>query len=197
VDVYSQIAGSKQGYAPDGNKTLDSDRMVMYYKDENYTHPILTTMKNLALGMTVSDNMDPSLHLDFVRTNPALFPLDSMTVVPPKDINGDGVDLNDNIDPWITKALNNPNAEVFAFGSGWDDAVSGNADTRPYFNPDPSVGIHDIHMNQGDVGKEAKYNGTGQDGALFVHFTDTDQWVAMFFRFQVQSTNTDANGNAQ
>jgi uncharacterized protein YukJ len=46
-------------------------------------------------------------------------------------------------------------------------------------------------MNQGDAGFESKYNGVGQDGCLFFHFTDTDKWTAMFFRFQVQKTQTD------
>jgi uncharacterized protein YukJ len=119
-----------------------------------------------------------------------------MKVVEPKSDGSNGEDLNDDIDPVVQKAKNNPNAEVFAFGSGWDDnAPGGRPDTQKYFNPNPSLGVHDIHMNQGDTGKEAKYNGRNQDGALFFYFKDTNTWVAMFFRFQVQSLNNDNNGN--
>jgi len=50
-------------------------------------------------------------------------------------------------------------------------------------------------MNQGDTGTQAKSNGSKQDGALFIYFKSTQKWVAMFFRFQNQSINTDANGN--
>jgi uncharacterized protein YukJ len=63
------------------------------------------------------------------------------------------------------------------------------------------MGIHDIHMNQGDSGSEEKNNGPGQDGALFLRFIGVagtaDTWVAMFFRFQNQSITTDSNGNPQ
>jgi uncharacterized protein YukJ len=95
--------------------------------------------------------------------------------------------------------MNNPQAEVFAFGSGWDDSISGHPDPRQYFHPNPSRGIHDIHMNQGDTGSEKKNNGAGQDGALFIRFigasATADTWVGMFFRFQNQSINTDGQGN--
>jgi uncharacterized protein YukJ len=121
-----------------------------------------------------------------------------MKVVPPKQSDNDGNDLNDDIDPWIQKALNNPQAEIFAFGSFWNDAGSAHPDPTIYFNPNPSMGVHDIHMNQGDSGSEKKDNGPGQDGALFLRFIGTpDTWVAMFFRFQSQSINTDGNGNPQ
>jgi len=198
VDVYSQITGHKRRYAPDGgNPTLDTDREVMYFKDENYTHPI--TAKILAgvkTGFTAKADLDADLYLDYLRYNPSLFPLAAMKVVAPKSAGNQGDNLNDDIGPWVTKATNNPNAEVFAFGSGWDDNADGaKPDTHPYFNPDPPVGIHDIHMNQGDTGQEAQYNGINQDGALFFYFKDTDTWVAMFFRFQNQSTHTDDNGN--
>jgi len=198
VDVYSQIAGQKRKFSTFNSNVLDTNREVMYYKDENYTHEITGLMPALAAGLTSNDDMDPKLRLDFIRYNPALFPLDQMKVVPPKDPAGNVPDLNHDIDPSIQKAKNNDDAEVFAFGSSWDDnAAGGKPDTHPYFDPNPSLGIHDIHMNQGDTGHEAQYNGIWQDGALFIHFITSNQWVAMFFRFQNQSLDTDDNGNVK
>jgi uncharacterized protein YukJ len=149
------------------------------------------------VGFTLQKDMDKALWLDYVRYTPVLFPVDLMKVVPPKTTgNGSAENLNKDIDPWVQQAKNNPDAEIFAFGSGWDDNAPGaRPDTRHYFTPDPSLGIHDIHMNQGDTGHEAVYNGAWQDGGLFIHFKSTSQWVAMFFRFQNQSLNTDNNGN--
>jgi len=197
VDVYSQFAGTKQKYAHDGNTTLDTDRMVMFYKDENFAHPLTAEILKVKTGFTAKADLDPSLGLDYLRTAPSLFPVNAMKVVAPRSAAGPGENLNNDIGPWVDKATNNPDAEVFAFGSGWDDNAPGShPDTQAYFNPNPSVGIHDIHMNQGDTGKEAKYNGINQDGALFFYFSGNNQWVAMFFRFQVQSTKTDDNGNA-
>ncbi len=197
VDVYSQFAGQQRHYSPDGDNTLDTDRMVMFYKDENFSHPITNEILNLQTGFTSKSSLNEVLQLDYLRTRPILFPIDDMKVVSPKGPGHKGDDLNDDIKPWVKKSLNNDDAQVFAFGSGWDDNAAGaHPDAHPYFTPNPSVGIHDIHMNQGDTGKEAKYNDTYQDGALFFYFKSTGRWVAMFFKFQVQSTRTDDNGNA-
>jgi len=196
VDVYSELAGTKLRYSPDGHTTLDTDRMVMYYKNENFVHPLTAEFLKLKTGFTPKANLDTAICLDYLRTSPTLFPINTMQVVAPKTATKPGDDLNDEIGPWVQKAENNPDAEVFAFGSGWDDNTTGaNADPQVYFNPDPTVGIHDIHMNQGDSGSEEKDNGINQDGALFFHFNSSNLWVAMFFRFQSQSIETDSNGN--
>jgi len=196
IDVYSELAGANLRYSPTGNTTLDTDRLVLYYKDENFIHPLTTEFLKVKTGLTLKANLDPSICLDYIRTAPPLFPINAMQVVAPKTATTPGEDLNDEIGPWVQKAQNNPDAEIFAFGSSWDDNAAGaNADTEVYFNPDPKVGMHDIHMNQGDSGSEGKSNGPNQDGALFFHFISTNQWVAMFFRFQSQSIETDSNGN--
>lgn len=167
VDVYSQFAGEKAHFPADGNTKLDTDRMVMYYKDENYTNPVTTKILTLNKGFTPKANMDHSLCLDYLSFNPPLFPVNSMGVVKPKSDNSPGEDLNDDIDPVVQQAKNNPNAEVFAFGSGWDDNAPGNHPKTPaYFHPNPSVGVHDIHMNQGDTGQQEKNNGRNR----MVHF---------------------------
>ena len=196
VDVYSAKKGSTRHYSPQGATTWDLDREVMYYKDENYSHPILTTLVTAAEGLTPAGQLPQPLLLDYLRYNPALFPVDQMKAIPPKEASGGGGDLNDEIDPWIQKALNNPAARLFAFGSSWDDSTSSHPDPTVYWTPNPSLGIHDIHMNQGDSGSEAAGNGTWHDGALFLQFTgDTTTWIAMFFRFTNQSTTTDDKGN--
>ena len=188
VDVYSELAGAHLQYSSEGKTTLDTDRMVMYYKDENFSNPLTTELLTIAEGFTPKTALPAVLCLDYLRTSPALFPLNDMKVVAPASGSKPGDNLNGDISPWVKKAMNNPDAEVFAFGSYWDDNISSNIkDNYTYFNPDPTVGIHDIHMNQGDTGSEAKNNGSYQDGALLFYFKTENQWVAMFFRFQNQS----------
>jgi len=189
VDVYSMIAGSKRHFSPVKSDVLDVAREVMFYMDADFTNAITATISNLQSGITAKDNLDASLQLDFVRA--PLFPVEKMKVVPPKNQDGSGPDLNNNIGEWINPAIKNNDIEVFAFGSIW-----GPEDGKPdqYFGFEPGNGIHDIHMNQGDTGHEAQYNGVGQDGALFVHTISTDKWVAMFLRFQNQSLKTDNDG---
>lgn len=196
IDVYSEIAGAQVHYAKGGSTKLDTDRILLYYKNENFVHPLTAQILQAKVGFTPKASLPAALGLDYLRTSPELFPIDSMTLVPPKATGTKGNDLNDDLNPWVLKATNNPNAEVFTFGSYWNDNIPNNiTDNTQYFNPDPAVGIHDVHMNQGDSGKEATNNGTHQDGALFFYFKDTNLWVTMFFRFQNQSIKTDNNGN--
>ncbi len=171
VDVYSAKKGSSRHYSSEGATTWDIDREVLYYKDENYSHPLLDTLVAAADGFTAAGELPQLLHLDYLRYQPALFPIDQMKPIPPKGISGGGGNLNEEIDPWIQKAMNNPAARLFAFGSSWDDSTSSQSDPTVYWTPNPSLGIHDIHMNQGDSGSEAKNNGSWQDGALFLQFT--------------------------
>ena len=58
------------------------------------------------------------------------------------------------------------------------------------------LGIHDIHMNQGDPLGSAWYaaNGTWQDGATIVQ-RPSGKLVGFLTRFTNQSTSTDNNGN--
>jgi uncharacterized protein YukJ len=194
VDVYSAKKGSKRHYSPQtkGSTTWDVDREVMFYKDENYDHPILAKLTGAEQGLTPAEELPEDLLLDYLRYNPVLFPIDQMKAVPPA---GDNADLNDDIDPAVQKAMNNANAELFVFGSSFDNSNDTHPDPTVYFDPNPSLGMHDVHMNQGDTGSEARSNGTFQDGALFFHFADTNTWTAMFFKFVNQSTKTDDNGD--
>ena len=69
-------------------------------------------------------------------------------------------------------------------------------DRRPatkdkYFGFLPGNGIHDIHMNQGNVGQFMQDDGVYQDGGLLIHFPDQQEWVAAFLKFQSQAWHTD------
>ena len=56
----------------------------------------------------------------------------------------------------------------------------------------PGNGVHDIHMNQSNVGRFVADDGVWQDGALLLHFPgEAEQWVAIFLKFQSQTWHTD------
>ena len=56
----------------------------------------------------------------------------------------------------------------------------------------PGNGVHDIHMNQSNVGRFVADDGVWQDGALLLHFPGAaEQWVAVFLKFQSQTWHTD------
>ena len=123
--------------------------------------------------------------MDFIRGN--LFDRDSLIPLP-HDVPGPDNDLNEKIDAHVTRALAEEDAVVYAFGERWGPE----ADSRDkYFGFRPGNGIHDIHMNQGNVGRFVSDDGVWQDGALFMHFPSEDRWVAIFLAFQSQSWHTD------
>lgn len=57
-------------------------------------------------------------------------------------------------------------------------------------------GIHDIHMNQGNVESHTPEDGIWQDGGILFHYRNTDTWEAVFLAFQSQSWCTDEHGHA-
>ena len=67
VDVYSKFAGAKIAYSAEGKTTLDTDRMVMFYKNENYNHPILSQLLKVATGFTPKSTMPISICLDYLK----------------------------------------------------------------------------------------------------------------------------------
>lgn len=164
---------------------------VLYFFSDNYTHEILDKIAQAKLptGLTAVPSKPNGLALDFVRRN--LFDTAQMQPLP-LEVPGEDNDLNDKLDLYIQRAMNNPDAELYAFGEPWGP------ETKPdqYFAFLPGRGIHDIHMNQGNVGQFVAQDGIWQDGGILIHFTSTNRWVALFLAFQSQSFHTDENGHA-
>ena len=83
--------------------------------------------------------------------------------------------------------------EVYAFGAKFDRNLHKPIDTE-FGNLDGLHGIHDIHLNQGNVGPHAGDNGVFHDGGLILAFPD--RYVGLFLGFQTQRIPTDTAGNA-
>jgi uncharacterized protein YukJ len=158
---------------------------VEYLVVENFQFPGAKQLIDLPTGFSVLESKPGTPAVDFIRSN--LF--DPSKMVPlPFDVPGTDNDLNEKIDRYITRAMADENAVVYAFGERWgpEGAVK-----DKIFGFLPGNGIHDIHMNQGNAGQFAKDNGVYQDGALFIHFPHEEQWVAIFLKFQSQTLHTD------
>ena len=104
-------------------------------------------------------------------------------------------DLHDALSDFVGRAIADPSAEVFAFGKLFGAASSGRP--NPVFGTSPDLGIHDIHMNQGNpAGRFGGSNGVYEDGAVFVYYPGDGHWEAALIAFQSQAFQTsDANGN--
>jgi uncharacterized protein YukJ len=156
----------------------------------NFQHPILTNLVELPLGVTrlgetKQERMNSGIALDFIRMN--LFNRDDMKPIP-TFFPGPDNDLNEKIDAYVDYAMGDEHNLIYAFGEPWHEP------TKPdkYFGFLPGNGIHDIHMNQGNlIEAHMDENGVYQDGGLIFYFAAEDRYVAYFTKFQSQSWHTD------
>ena len=171
---------------------------LLYLIIDDFQHPILENLAGLDAGFTALQSAPNKMALDYIRGN--LFDPKQMRPLP-HNIPGPDNDLNEKIDAYVQRAIGDERASIYAFGERWgpEDNVK-----DKYFGFKPGNGIHDIHMNQANVGQYVKDDGVWQDGGLLFHFpsiekVDTgigaeiwpEQWVAVFLAFQSQCWHTD------
>ncbi len=168
VNVKSQVAPSE----------------LEYVVVERFQHPITAHLETLEAGWHPLDSQPGSIALDYIRAN--LFSFADMTPLPYSEPGPDN-DLNEKIDRFVQRAMANESSWVFAFGQHWGPETK----RDKIFGFSPGRGVHDTHMNQGNVGKFGNDDGVWQDGGLLFWFANQMQWVAIFFKFQSQAIHTD------
>jgi uncharacterized protein YukJ len=157
-----------------------------YLIDSNFRHEVLDAVLALPAGWTVLNQHKPGgAALDYIRSN--LFNRDDMRELP-FDVPGPDNDLNEKLAHYVRRAIADEQATVYAFGQRWGPEQG---KTDKVFGFLPGNGVHDIHMNQGNVGEFVRDDGVYQDGALLLHFPAQEQWVAIFLKFQSQTWHTD------
>jgi uncharacterized protein YukJ len=166
-------------------KSQTSPSELLFLVAEDFRHVVTDRLIALPEGFAPVAKQPGGLALDFIRGN--LFDRLDMRPLAP-DLPGPDNDLSDRLGHFIDRARNEPDARVFAFGDRWGPE-SGKADETFGFRP--GNGIHDIHMNQGNVGQFVQDDGVWQDGGLILHFPSTNQWVGIFLAFQSQAWHTD------
>ena len=158
---------------------------LQYLIDSNFKHPVLADVAELTSGWTSLERRPGGAALDFIRAN--LFNRDDMRELP-FDVPGPDNDLNEKLALYVRRAIADADATAFAFGERWP--TEANVPDK-IFGFRPGNGVHDIHMNQSNVGRFVNDDGVWQDGALMFHFPAQDQWVAVFLKFQSQGWHTD------
>lgn len=160
---------------------------LLYFVNNNFRHRLTSQLVGLQSGfhpIPASDRKAGGIAVDYIRSN--LFDVRQMTALP-ANVSGAENDLFDILDLYVQRALNNPNADLYAFGEPWGPEPTADK----VFGFKPGRGVHNIHMNQGNRKPHDRENGVYQDGALLFHFRDRNQWVAAFFAFQSQAFHTD------
>ena len=156
-----------------------------YLIDDRFNHPITTLLEEAPLGFTKVASKPGTSAIDYIRGN--LFDRTKMRPLP-FNVPGLDNDLNEKIDSVMQRAVADEEAIVYAFGERWGPEKN---KKDKYFGFLPGNGIHDIHMNQSNVGNFVKDDGVWQDGAVLVHFPTPNQWIAVFLKFQSQGWHTD------
>ena len=156
-----------------------------YVIDDRFAHPITALLEALKPGFTKVANKPGTSALDFIRAN--LFDREKMVPLP-FNVPGLDNDLNEKLDSVMQRAVADEEAVVYAFGERWGPEKD---KKDKYFGFLPGNGIHDIHVNQSNVGTFVKDDGVWQDGGVMVHFPSQSQWVAVFLKFQSQGWHTD------
>jgi uncharacterized protein YukJ len=163
----------------------ESPSELLYLADEAFEHPVLAALPGLGDGFTELASAPGGTALDFIRGN--LFDPTQMKPVPATAPGPDN-DLADKLDHFVSRAVGDATARLYAFGQRWGPE-QGKPDA--IFGFSPGNGVHDIHMNQGNTGRFREDDGVWQDGALVLHFPSADQWVGIFLAFQSQAWHTD------
>src|SRR5215510_5807958 len=172
---------------------------LWFFLNEDFHHPIVASLKALPLGcklfsrnVSADARRSSGIALDFIRMN--LFDRTKMKIFP-GHLKGAHNDLNETIHDLIANMVGDEENLIYAFGEPWVNEPQ----KDKIFGFKPGNGIHDIHMNQGDLtGDHAHEDGVYQDGGLIFYYAAEDRYVAYFTKFQSQSWHTnDVTGHAQ
>ncbi len=155
-----------------------------YLIDSEFRHPIVEALHELTPGWKALPSKPGGIALDFIRGN--LFDPRRMRKLA-FNVPGPDNDLNEKIDHYIQRAMADEDAQLYAFGERWGpESIK-----DKIFGFLPGNGVHDIHMNQANVGSFVKDDGVYQDGALLLEFPRQNQWVGVFLKFQSQTWHSD------
>lgn len=167
---------------------------ILFAVDDDFDHPITAPLLALPEGFQPLAPDSRSGALDYVRGN--LFHPGRLRSQPADTPNPQN-DLRNRIDAYVERAILHPEATVYVFGEPWGPEKRADK----HFRFEPSQGLHEIHMNQGNSTRYADNDGVWQDGGLLIHFPvpavpdgaewHRERWIAVFLAFQSQCLHTD------
>ncbi|HFJ9426484.1 YukJ family protein [Bacillus cereus] len=170
-------------------KSVTDQPELLYKVDENFDASSITLLPNMNNGYTPIDESNKDIALDFIRSG--LFNPSSMEIIP-HDAQGNN-DLHDLLNQYIPRAISEE-ATIYIFGSKFGPD---NKQDR-VFHLDQDMGMHNVHMNQGNAENPdskndfSKDNGIYHDGGILIQFKE--KWVGIFLAFVSQSWCTDDRG---
>lgn len=176
-------------------KSNRSPNQVLYFVGEDFRSEEITELPQLDFGFNEITDENRNIALDYIRGN--LVIPKNMISLPNIDRDIEDIDPNNDLYDKITSYISEARgtkATFYVFG----EPFGPERQRDKYFGFTPGRGIHNIHMNQGNVGDRnlEEENGSWQDGGVLIHFENENRWVAIFLAFQSQSWCTDDAGRA-
>lgn len=154
-----------------------NESRLVYWVNHNYkNHPIVNSLADLSSGFYPLEETEPNpvgARLDYIRSN--LFNVNTGRILP-HDVPGSNNDMIDVLEPELKQAIDSK-ADIYLFGEPFSDRK----------------GIHNVHMNQGNVDRFANDDGVFQDGGLLINYPLSGRWVGVFIGFASQAVHTDNN----
>lgn len=144
---------------------------LVFWHVQDFKHPLVEKLRELDRGFTPIPSVSGGNALDYIRGN--LIDLKQGRLLP-HDLPGPRDDIIDYILPELQSAIRR-RARIYLFGEPYDD----------------KQGIHDVHMNQGSLGRFKKYNGVWQDGGIIIYYPTEDRFAAILLAFASQAVHTD------
>lgn len=152
-------------------KSTDRDSRLAYWVNYNISeHPMVQELANLDFGFHDLEDLEGK-GLDYIRSG--LFDTKKGRVLP-HDVEGPNNDMIDVLEPEVKESIDK-HADIYIFGSRFDT----------------KNGIHNVHMNQGNIKRFERDDGVFQDGGLLINNKKTGRWTGIFLAFASQAVHTD------
>ncbi|OGE46547.1 hypothetical protein PENARI_c196G06424 [Penicillium arizonense] len=152
----------------------DESRLTYWVDHDFNNHPIVNSLTDLSSGfypLEETESTPAGVRLDYIRSN--LFNVNTGRILP-HDEPGSNNDMIDVLEPEVKQAIDHK-ADIYLFGEPFSDRK----------------GIHNVHMNQGNVKRFAHDDGVFQDGGLLINYPRSGRWVGVFLGFASQAVHTD------
>ncbi len=167
--------------------SISEESELLYFADDEFDGSAITHLQSLDYGYTKIDNKNREIALDYIRGNLIKDRKEMKPISHHKF--GESNDLSDFMDSHI-QVLDNT-ATIYVFGSKFGPEEK----EDKVFEFKPALGMHNVHMNQGNYGRFEKDNGIWQDGGILIE--EKGKWTAVFLAFLTQSWCTDDKGNPE
>ena len=155
------------------SRSVYGSEVAFWIVDPLVGHPLLTSLPATVPGFSVvAHNADHAL--DYVKA-PLFTWTDGRSLPPSGGASSD--DLQDLLSLYLDQCKA-AGGEIYAFGAKFDQNLHKPIDAE-FGNLDGLHGVHDIHMNQGNVGQHSGDNGVFHDGGLILKFPD--RYLGLFW----------------